>query len=496
MIPFSGFKKIKDDQHSAVLQHPEGHHIVVAKSGLSPKMREALKKLPIHAAEGADIPDDSDAIDTSQAAPQPSLPDQASNAPFSLSAMFGGDADQNNTPPPALTPQPPKGPSNYQLPTNAHEASPQSQVIPMMDAGDYQKAVNQQKEGVNLEAQAQSKLGNNQARDAAITAKQLQDAQNDFQKKNIDLMSEYNALKDDVMNGHITPDHYMQSMSDGKKVSTAIGLILGGIGSGFTGGPNPALQFLNNQIDRDIQSQKDNLGKKESLLSMNLKAQGNLRDAMDATRIQMMGINSVKFQQAAAASQDPMAKARAQQASSLIDQAVMPKISQMALTSSVFNPNQKLGAAPSQIPPEVKVRYIPNEKDKEAAVKELAAATETQKLRADMQDSFNDLNNQFLKGVFSPSDRESARTAFAGRLAKIAEGRFNLQEAGQQADALLPAPRDLDSTIKKKQARLNALFDTMITTPVLNGYGIAVPKVAKANQNNNAMKGYNPMGAK
>lgn len=62
------------------------------------------------------------------------------------------------------------------------------------------------------------------------------------------------AIKDDVQK--VDPDRFWNNKSTGQKISIGIGLMLGGIGSGLTGGPNTAAQMINSAIDNDIQAQK------------------------------------------------------------------------------------------------------------------------------------------------------------------------------------------------------------------------------------------------
>jgi hypothetical protein len=51
----SHFKKVSEDANTAVLKHPNGHEIRVAKKGLSKKLSNDLSKLPIHLEEGGQI---------------------------------------------------------------------------------------------------------------------------------------------------------------------------------------------------------------------------------------------------------------------------------------------------------------------------------------------------------------------------------------------------------------------------------------------------------
>jgi len=49
---------------------------------------------------------------------------------------------------------------------------------------------------------------------------------------------------------------------------------------------------LNRQIDRDIDAQKATLGRKESLLSANMRQFGNLHDATQMTKVMQTDIVS------------------------------------------------------------------------------------------------------------------------------------------------------------------------------------------------------------
>lgn len=56
-MEYKNFKKIKDDKEYAMLLHPMGHEIKVAKKGLSKKSLKDLDCLPIHAADGVMVED-------------------------------------------------------------------------------------------------------------------------------------------------------------------------------------------------------------------------------------------------------------------------------------------------------------------------------------------------------------------------------------------------------------------------------------------------------
>lgn len=212
---------------------------------------------------------------------------------------------------------------------------------------EYDQAAQQQKAGIGAEAKA---LGNEGAaqQGALQESQQTQQSLVDEYKKNYSTLdNERNALVNDINQQHIDPEHYMGSLSTAGKIGTGIGLILGGMGAGLTGGENPALKMLQMHINNDIEAQKQNLGTKQSLLSANLHQFGNMRDATDMTRLQMGDILKNKLQQASAMSQTPLAAARGQQSIAQVSQAQAQLHQQMAmrqtmmgLAQGVIDPNK------------------------------------------------------------------------------------------------------------------------------------------------------------
>jgi len=105
---------------------------------------------------------------------------------------------------------------------------------------------------------------NNDAYNALIKKQQLSDAK-------------YSEL---IANGKLNPDRFYDNQGLGQKLSMGIGLLLGGISSGITGKSNPALDMLNNAINRDIEAQKTNSSTDMNLWKMNHES---LKDAQAAT---------------------------------------------------------------------------------------------------------------------------------------------------------------------------------------------------------------------
>jgi hypothetical protein len=127
------------------------------------------------------------------------------------------------------------------------------------------------------------------------------------------IQDENHKLTDDYMTGKVDPNRVWSNMNTGNKVTAAIAIALSGIGSGLTGKSNAAMDVINGAIDRDIESQKANLGKTQNLLQMNLQKYRNEQDAYAATKSQMIAATQAKIGLASASMQGSQAKMAAQQ---------------------------------------------------------------------------------------------------------------------------------------------------------------------------------------
>lgn len=145
----------------------------------------------------------------------------------------------------------------------------------------------------SVEAKAQEKAYN-------AAANQMLQANKDVQTNYQNAVAQQQDFIKDYKNGHINPDHYLQSMSTGQSIGTAIGLMISGMGSGLAHQTNMAYDFLNKQIDRDIAAQQVNLTKKQNLLAANTHYMGDLRAGIEMTRANLYGVLQNQVQAAAA----------------------------------------------------------------------------------------------------------------------------------------------------------------------------------------------------
>jgi|GEM_PF-4955909 len=269
----------------------------------------------IQGADGSTFPVAKDGLSDDTHVKITSLP------PVPTASSASGDEEEETPEAPASSPETPAAPA---APANPLLAGAQN---PM---GFMAQAYGQQAAGIQGQAKAQEQMADAQSK--ALEQYQAQiEAQAKFHQQNIDkLNQEQEQLFQQVQNGKVDPDRYWSNLTTGGKVAASIGVILGGIGAGLTHGPNQALQVLQNAIERDIESQKADLGKKQNLYSMNMQRYQNENQADAATRLQMNTMLQAKVQQAAARAGSPFAQAQAQMLLGQLKQQQIPLIQSFA----------------------------------------------------------------------------------------------------------------------------------------------------------------------
>jgi hypothetical protein len=255
-----------------------------------------------------------------------------------------------NTPPLPNTPSSTPTSSGSPTPTSSNQGPqlPQPQDYGSQLAQATSKQIGHEgkngETGTGMAGEAQA-LGE-QAKAQAAALQPGIDAQQEI-KNHIDQVTtqhsaEIQSVVDDIKNSHIDPNRYMSSMGTESRMATGIGLILGGVGSGVTGGPNMALDFLNKQIDRDIQGQQAEIGKKENLVSLYSKMLGNERDGATMASSVLARITADKVMQAAQQSQDPIVKTRAQASAQALIASRLQAQQSLDMTQGLLNASKSM----------------------------------------------------------------------------------------------------------------------------------------------------------
>ena len=449
MFTLKDFTKIKADSDKSHLLHKDGHIVIARHDRLPEDIVHQVNAMPLKLAEGGETP--------------------------TIQADDSGTVVND-----ALMKQRPD--ITQSLPGQVAEAQPG----PMSDAVQAQQTAKsapyneipgeaELQQGIAGQAAAQGELGKAEAQ-AFHTADSLQ--QQATAKAQRDLAEAHNEVRsvaDDIKNGHINPSHYMENMNAGSKVSTAIGLILGGLGGGIAGQGNPALEYLNKQIDRDIASQRDDLGNKQNLLTALMHQYGNRAAAENMFHAIRREALADQIGEAAAKSKSAQAQAAAQTAVGTLKQQAIPYI---------LRANALKAQGESSTSPESAIPYVVPEAHQKEAYKEAAQAANANKIRNEMLQHFDKaaeentiLGRAGRLGFAPPSIK--AMNALALPLIHDQEGRVNEFEQKTLQD-LMPAPGDAAATQAAKRQGLIQFMNQKSETPILNSFGIktapAIPK--------------------
>jgi hypothetical protein len=278
--------------------------------------------------------------------------------------------------PPLPVPNVPTGPQPPGIEADQNQPQPQPADIAAasqqdtMGMGQQQDMLSagysNQIQGIQQQASAQAELGKQQA-DVLAQAQQAQtEAKAAYQKHFDELDQERKALVQDVQDGQVNPEKFWDNHS---KMASAIGMIIAGFNP--TNSPNAAMQYLDKQMEMNLDAQKTNLATKRSLLSANLQQFGNLKDATEMTRIQQADLVTNQLQQAAAKASSPLAKAAALQAAGQIQEKYAPLFQQFAMrrammglaqggnSQSVEHMLQYMRVVNPEMAKEMEGRYVP-----------------------------------------------------------------------------------------------------------------------------------------
>lgn len=333
-MDFKGMKKVAETQHRATFAHPDGHKIHIAKAALSPALQKQVSALPIHNFEkggeastgldgGGEI---ADPIAAAKAATQKQDPNQE--------PQYADDANPAAT----FTPVPvdpalqPGTPESLAQDESQSSLNPQPAIDPNANVNAMQGGA-EALQGIQGEAKAlQTKSG----QDVQTQKDYRKGADSIHTSALIDysnIQKNIGDLTHDLMTHQIDPRHYQENMSTGSKIATALGLLAGGVGAAKTGGQNPAFQFLQSQIQRDIESQKTAIDTKHTLLGALYKQYGNRQVAEHVAMATLSNLTASKIAQATAQAANPLAAAAMHKYTAQLQQQAGQSAQQAGLSS-------------------------------------------------------------------------------------------------------------------------------------------------------------------
>lgn len=296
----------------------------------------------------------------------------------------------------------------------------------------------------------------------------------------------YRAKDDALMKAYldkkIDPDHYTNNMTTGARIRAGIAMALGGLGAGAAGGPNHAMEWFKNAIDRDMESQKNEQGKSYNLWRMNREAMGDDMKAKIATQNQLWTGVQAKISMAAAAAQAPVAKFRAQQ---MINDIEKQKV-QNRMTMGLLTQGQQGGGAFSGADPSQLVQTMVPKELQPKVYEEIGAAQNTAKNTPGILQAFDAAANQVHAVDFIPGTQnvhQKSLHALLGPTFADIEGTVRQAAMDNMNNNVTPQFGDSQSTIDTKRKTLLGYLHSKQAAPIAKGNGIDLSRFSSTTSN-------------
>jgi hypothetical protein len=413
--------------------------------------------------------------------------------------MFADGGSTDLPPVPAAAQQdqsqdiPNQAPDSAPLPVNVPGVTPDQQPQAPQAAGPQtqdqsiaqepnptmQGAYQQGMKGLQQQMGADTQLAQDQADIAKGNIAAQATAQAQYQQAASKLDATRKSVSDwlqDPQNA-VNANKYMGKMDTGQRIGTAVALMLGGLGAGFTG-HNDALNYINKQIDNDIDAQKANIGQHQNLLSA-IDHEYNDLDTSTAVLRGIMGDQTIaKMQQAAAQAKTPQAQATMTQGIAALQQQMAGPIQQATMRQALMGSGP--GGGMSQQDPASFVQWVVPPGQQKEVFNEIKAAQNAQNNHGQLMNAFDQASkdNTIAKRAghlgFQPA---SVLQMNALELPMIhdQEGRVNEYEQKTLSD-LHPQPGDTDSKIAQKRQGYENFILNKQAAPTAKGFGIDLSK--------------------
>lgn len=469
------YQFIKEHPKSFEIKHPSGTHFHVAKDALNDELVSKIQGLPkLNMADGGEVPDTSDDVSSNESdSNQPSVPldisaaeNQPEQKPLEVSAA--------EEPPGVIPPPETQGPK----PASVPEQAPQVEAQPTSYLDQTKQSIEKLKSGVQGAAQAQASGAEQQAKVFEQQQQQMQKIIQDHNARRTVLDAENKQLTQDVINAKIDPNRVWNSTSTGGKIVASIGILLSGVGSGLSHQPNMAMKVIDDTIQRDVDAQKSELGKKESLLSVNLRKYGDLHTATMATMAQLNAITQGQIAATAAKTQSQVVQQNAKAAIAEIDMKNAPILQQMAIKQAVM---EQMQAGGTNADPATLVPYMVPEHHQKAVFDEIERAQDTRRMGDTIMKSFDQAakDNTVLRtgaGMLRTPASVLALHQSMQPTFKDLEGTVRQAAMDNTFKNITPQPGDAPGTTATKRAALEDYLKSKASAPTAKGFGIDLNK--------------------
>jgi hypothetical protein len=492
MFPKHYSLKKDEKDHFVIHDKRDGKEFKVAKKGLHPANELKILRHVQKFEDGGEVEGYSSGITPWSKREEPEsmdVPSSGADTEAFNQKILAQKGLSEQAPMETATPPPmPEAPAPQMQAPAPQQAVPQQpppatpQMIPGMPTvqglqgmqGQFEKAIKSGMEGQQAQNQQIA-----QAYEDKINVQER--AFSDYQNAMHGLQAQSEKMAQDIAGFKVDPERFWNSKSDGSKFGTAISVMLGGLGAGLQGTThNAAMEVLQKSIDRDIESQKLELGKKQTLLSDNFRAQGNLAAAEAATRAQYEAMFQGKLAQLVAKTNNPMLAAQAQQQimdSRLKMMQYLQPVAQNQMVMQMRASLQQAAQAGTKINanPEEFIPIIVPEAHQKEALAEVKRARDTQHGMQFAMQAFEDMVNQVksvktLGGLIQPEARTRLESAILPTVQDL-EGSVRQTAMDYAKKAYIPTLDDVTfGRVDGKRKALREYFKSKSAAPTFEAY--------------------------
>jgi hypothetical protein len=188
------------------------------------------------------------------------------------------------------------------------------QVAPDLAVQGYRQGTQERIDAAKQLGEAEQGANEIHAQGLAGRAGQLQhagDVTQEEAKKRAD--AEAKAIAELNKHSEVDPNHYMSTMSTGKRLMLTLsaGLMQMGMGLQKQGGPNPVLEQIEKETQRDVEAQKSKFAQKMSVFHQMREAGLDAKQAVEATQKYYLEAGANAIEAGNVGAQSPILAARA-----------------------------------------------------------------------------------------------------------------------------------------------------------------------------------------
>lgn len=471
------YELIGEDDSVFKIKHPDGSEFHIAKKSVDSSVHSKIRNLkPVNMADGGVAEPQFEQTTVDPVNTTETLPEGIERVPAAEASKLGLQPDNVPVDPiaNASVQQPPISQQSILAPQSSNPTPDAFNMEAQNKSLEEEKKINE-----NLAKQQATNYGA-LAENAKNIGTEVQKINAHFDPIETKLRQTNDTLFTEVQNAKVNPNRYFSEMSTGNKILAAISVGLAGLGQGLQGpgAKNMAMEVINKAIDRDVEAQRLELGKKQTLFSENLRQLGDIHAAKAATTAQLLTIAQSKAQMISAQSGSAETQARMQLANKEIDLRKAQLNQQATLRS--------MGTKGGNFDPSLLVPAIVPAEHQKSVFGEIERAQDTRRMGGSIMKAFDqaEKENTFFKtgaglartppGVYAL--HQAMQPTF-----KDLEGTVRQAAMDNTFQNITPRPGDMPSTIKTKRTALEDYLKSKASAPTAKGFGIDLDKFQSTN---------------